>query len=85
MISDEENEMFRNRVDTNIWLADDGIINIRLHDLDDGRYCLTFAAIDPEDCFGGSETRLWISAEQAEKIRKDISKMKVKIAFDHLV
>ena len=78
MISDEENDMLRNKVNTNIWLADDAILNIRLHELSDGRYCLTFTASEAEDWHSGSDTTFWISAEQAEQIRVDVSKIKVR-------
>lgn len=73
--------MLRNKVNTNIWLADDAILGIRLLELSDGRYCLIFTATEADDWMHGSETTFWVSAEQAEGIRVDISKMKVK----HLV
>jgi hypothetical protein len=77
MISDKENDMMRNKNNTNIWLADDAILNIRLLELSDGRYCLTFTATEADDWHGSIETSFWVSAEQAEKIRVDVSKIKV--------
>jgi hypothetical protein len=70
--------MMRNKNNTNIWLADDAILNIRLLELSDGRYCLTFTASEADDWHGSSETSFWVSAEQAEQIRVDVSKIKVR-------
>lgn len=73
--------MMRNKVNTNIWLADDALLGIRLMELSDGRYCLTFSLTEAGDWHGASETTFWVSAEQAEQIRVDVSKIKVR----HLV